>query len=277
MRNMRLMLVVGAVFATTAFATACDEEATSCETDEDCDTEGGEVCDVAEGVCEIPCDTDADCDAEAAEVCCDSGDVKTCTDSCGGAGGDGGGGSGGGGGPCAAPPAEDCDAAGECRPECTGHGDCYSLTAYCAADGLCYGVAPGTEFNDCARASQAPAMGANGPVLFDAGQDAIGDGSNCTKDPANCTNNGNVCGFSFQYFDPEGDVPTGASALYSKLFWIDGSGDQQPTFGVPDVSGTTIGFTLCFDEALSTVGGAVQIQDNAGNNSQALCFEGSAP
>jgi hypothetical protein len=282
MKNLKWMLIaVSAIFAIAAGATACDDAATDCTTDEDCDTEAGEVCDTDSGTCVVPCSADTDCDTEAGEICCALGSVahcslpEDCTDS--GEGGSGGGSGGGGGGNDCGADQGVSDIDGLCHPTCTGNADCYSFVAYCANDSLCYDVSNGSAFNSCARVASAPDFEDGGPVVFDVTQNAIGQGVNCAKEPATCTNNGNVCEFAFQYYDPDGDIASTAAALYDKLKFINDAGAQVPTYNVPEISGTTIAFTVCYDESNTTPSGAIQLIDQAGNNSNAMCFDGSAP
>ncbi len=187
--------------------------------------------------------------------------------------------SGGCGSGCCCPDGEACDAAGECRAECNDHHDCYALTAFCAADGFCYGAVAGAPSNDCERALLAPPIQSGGPLLYDGDQHDRDPGPKvCAKDPANCTNNGNVCAFTFGIFDPDGDLPATDVGWYQAVGWIDARGERQPTFEpvLHDPPGSFT-FSLCFDEALGRVGGAVQVVDEGGRSSNAHCFEGAAP
>lgn len=278
------LLSIGAAATLALGSVACDDEVTACETDEDCDTEGGEVCDVAAAACEIACADDTEC--ADGEVCCADGDIKSCTADCGGT-------------PtgcttdadCAAdqtcnaagvceggstdcPAGEAPDANGECRPSCTSVADCYDLMAYCATDNLCYGV------DTCARGASAPAMGASGPLLFGAVQADLDAGTaNCTKDAAACTNNGNVCGWDVFFFDPDGDFPATKGALYGKTKFIETDGNPIAAFNVdaPDMANSTATLYGCYDEQNTSPDGGFQIDDTAGNHSNAICVSGSAP
>ena len=207
------------------------------------------------GVAYPACAADADCPAEER---CDGGTCRprsTCT--CG--------------------EGLDCDASGECRRVCGGHADCYADEAYCAIDGLCYGVVFGGQDWSCQRAEIAPPRDLGGPLIFDLSQvDASPDAVRCVKDPR-CTNDGNVCTFELAYFDPDGDVPATPDEAYLHLAWIGADGEPGPMFEVPLATETHLRFTLCFEAALETVGGAVQLSDRAGRRSNAQCFEGSAP
>lgn len=272
MKNTKWYLLSIGAAATLAFGTvACDDTATTCETDEDCDTEGGEVCDVAAATCEIPCESDADCTGEG-EICCAEGDIASCSAECGGNGGSGGGNPGGSGGGC--PDGESVAVDGTCRPDCASVADCYDLEAYCATDNHCYGV------ESCDRAGAAPAMEASGPLLFGAVQADLGDGTDtCAKDPAACTNNGNVCGWDVFFFDPDGDFPSTKATLYGKTKFIKTDGSPIAAFNVdaPDMANSTATLYGCYDEQDASVEGGFQIEDAAGNNSNVVCVAGSAP
>ncbi len=186
-----------------------------------------------------------------------------------GGGGTGGGGAGGGGGTC--DPAACLASGGSCE------------------GGACVSRLPGGPGNDCDRAAIAPPRLAGGPVIWgamqtdmhpsmmDVGTVRHDPSDPCYKDPANCTNNGNVCAWEFSYFDVEGDVSTDDTAgTYRHTFWIDQEGGQHPTFSLIHSTASTYRFSLCFDEVFQDVSGAVQIEDEAGNDSNALCFEGVA-
>ncbi len=172
---------------------------------------------------------------------------------------------------CCCDAGESCDANDTCRPTCTAIADCYPLTAYCASDGLCYGVEPGVEWNDCERAGHAAPMQASGPLLFASSQAAP-----CAKDPAHCPNNGNVCSFAAYVHDPDGDLPSNDVELYNHVFLLGPAGEQLFSFDIPtfDAAAGTLAVRGCFDEAETTIVGAMQLQDMVGHDSNALCFEG---
>lgn len=272
MKNTKWYLIsIGAAATLALGSVACDDVAT-CETDEDCDTEAGEVCDVAAAACEIPCPNGDECTDGL--LCCPGGDSAGCAESCdGGEGGTGGGEGGfGGGGTC--PDGEGPDANGDCRPVCTSVADCYAQSAFCATDNLCYGV------ETCARGDAAPAMEASGPLLFGAVQTDLDAGTaSCTKDAAACTNNGNVCGWDVFFFDPDGDFPGTKGALYGKTKFIEADGNPIAAFNVdaPDMANSTATLYGCYDEANASPDGGFQIEDAAGHNSNAICVSGSAP
>ena len=244
--------------------TTCEQDPAACpgcQTDEDCDAEAGEVCEVDLGACVMVCDTDTDCGA--GERCC-PGSICLDASFCGGGGG--------GGGDC--PEGEGPDAAGECRPVCGSVADCYSLQAYCASDGLCYAV------EACARGSLALPMDASGPLLFAPTQADLEPGvALCAKDPAACTANGNVCGWDLYFFDPDGDLPQTKAALYGKTSFIAADGSRSPAFNVdaPDVAREIVTVYGCFDELEASPVAAFQIDDLAGNHSNVVCVGGSAP
>lgn len=192
----------------------------------------------------------------------------------GGSGGVGGGGSGGAG----CPAGESVDAAGACRTDCVDITICEPHDAYCASDDHCYGVSadPG---QDCARAALAPAREANGPLLYapaqadaDPATDAL-----CTKDPAACTNNGNVCRFTTFVHDPDGDLPEGNAALYANVLFVKADGTGIATFDVPRLAAGVLEVSLCFGEDEIAPEGALQVLDVAGHHSNATCVAGVAP
>ncbi len=179
--------------------------------------------------------------------------------------------------PCPCDDGFGCDDSGGCRATCSSHGDCYDAGAYCAANELCCEVDPAADWARCDRAERAPSRDPGGPLIFDLGQADTNPGPpHCVKDPR-CTNDGNVCTFELAYFDPDGDVPTTPSEAYLHLAWIGVDGEPRELFDAPLATDTHFWFRVCFDAALETVGGAVQLTDRAGRHSNTQCFEGSAP
>lgn len=170
------------------------------------------------------------------------------------------------------------DAACACRPSCADITICEPLDAYCASDNLCYGVDtdPG---QDCARAALAPAREASGPLLYAPTQvDADpANTANCTKDPAACTNNGNVCKFQLYVFDPDGDLPSGNGALYADVLFVKADGTGVSTFDVPRLADGVLEVSLCFGEDEVAPAGAIQVLDQADHHSNASCIAGVAP
>ncbi len=154
---------------------------------------------------------------------------------------------------------------------CDGVEDCYRLDAYCAEYRLCYGASPGDPGNDCGRSELAPPKADGGPLLFASFQDGA-----CTKDPVSCPNNANVCSFAAYVYDPDGDLPSSDVELYEHVFLIGPAGEQLFSFDVPrlDAAAGTLAVRGCFDESLVDLVGAMQLQDLAGHDSNALCFEG---
>ncbi len=208
-------------------------------------------------------------------VACDDGEGDDGGGGAGGAGGTGGEGGTGGTGGAECPDGQAEDPEGDCRPTCTETADCYELVAYCADVGdtdFCYGAEPGDPGNDCGRSALAPAKDASGPLLFASSQEGT-----CTKEPATCTNNGNVCAFTVFIFDPDADLPSSNNDLYANVFLIGPDGAQVQTYNVPTLDAGTGTLTVrgCFDAAETELVGAIQVKDQAGHNSNAQCFEGA--
>lgn len=166
-----------------------------------------------------------------------------------------------------------------CRTTCRTIADCVVLPvrSYCALDRFCYGL---DSRLGCPRTAGAPEISDSGPALFGAIQADLDGGTPiCTKDPASCTNNGNVCAWTMSFYDAEGDFPSTRSELYGKATFIELDGTRTATFFVdaPDTDNSTVTLLGCYEEFETSVDGAFQIDDMAGNNSNAICVTGSAP
>lgn len=301
-----LMLSTGLLFAATGLVACGDDEDPPCETHEDCAE--GELCVGPEDgakECEQLCETDADCN-RAGEVCVEvppGSNVRAGTQICEPAVGER---------SCSVDtdcetgeiclggfctvPAEECTSDEDCGEgfvcvegactetggTCTDNAACYEDTGYCGATTTgneCVDMSCGATFNACGRCSLGPNGGqksANGPVLFFPSQ--VGS---CVAKPGECEPGAAPysCTFSFQAFDPDGDLPT--SGLNQAIRVVSRTGQLLSVFGTSSTgSGNerTYQFKACFPETSSgSIGTAVVLQDNGGNYSQTLCVSGELP
>lgn len=161
------------------------------------------------------------------------------------------------------------DAAPDAPPDasrvCAGHADCY-------ADGeVCLNQACVKPDGSCQNAQSALPREPSGALLFTPKQNDIG-GHNvrCLSD-ARCSNGGVICEIELRYFDPDGDVSnTGTSVNL-----LGPSGELIPPFDTPRIGSDVITVRSCLPAPADNFVGAVQIVDNGGKRSNALCFSGS--
>lgn len=157
------------------------------------------------------------------------------------------------------------DAPPDASRVCAGHADCY-------ADGeVCENQVCVKPDDSCPNAQSAPPRDPSGPILYAPKQNDIG-GHNvrCLTD-ARCANGGRVCEMELRYFDPDGDVSSSATRV--ELLAPDG----QPIapFDTPRFGTDSIIVRACIPAAMEPFVGAVQIVDNGGKHSSALCIAGS--
>ncbi len=168
----------------------------------------------------------------------------------------------------------------EFSQHCRDHADCYASDRICDRDeGTCLDLPE--AWTRCDAASGAVPKDRHGPLLSGAVQTNLGSpavpGPACAKAPETCVNNGNVCGFAVTYHDPEGDLPAATEDFYGLVLAFGPSGEASRPYEVRQVAGSSFSFSLCLDEAVSSIAAAVQLRDLEGNHSNPLCLEGVAP
>lgn len=238
----------------------------ACDGDDEDQCPDGAMCLAEAGACDAHCDiaqdacqSDEDCgDDEICDTDCGSGVcIIPCTPE------DGTGGTGGGG------------------DTCLEQADCYP-DSYCGEGDQCFSLAD--YISECNYGPDAPT--GTGPMLLTIEQmDEAGTGF-CTKDPANCLNNGNVCWFRIGAYDPDGDFP--ATGLYDNTKFVRSTdGAIIATFnarnGAIDPNNSKFfDFEVsgCYPEEATDLGGGFLLLDEANQQSNTACVSfanGTAP
>lgn len=254
MTNAKWLALLAAFGLALTMAACDDEEDGACPDDAQC-LEASDTC-------------PARCDLGTPTACTDDEDCaddETCSPGCG----------------CIVACTPDDGTGGTGPQACDGQAECYP-DSYCGDTSECVSLA--TTISECNVGPDAPA--ANGPMLLTIVQLAEGGATNCVKDPATCTNNGNICWFAVSAYDPDGDFP--ATGLYDNTKFVrSDTGAEIATYnarnGVIDSTNNKFfDFEVagCFPEDVTDLGGAFLLLDNANNKSNAACLSfanGTAP
>lgn len=168
---------------------------------------------------------------------------------------------------------------------CAGTADCYGEVAYCAATrpDTCLSLACGGLHNSCSRCAIGPNGGfpdPKGPLILAPLQRRVG-ARWCATDPEKCLSGASpfVCEFTFEAYDPDGDLPTERLGEHIRL--VDRDGSLLTTFDgrvVPNAHGVLYEYTIrgCFaDTDDRRISPAVVLIDRTGNHSQTQCMDGT--
>lgn len=145
---------------------------------------------------------------------------------------------------------------------------CYDELAYCDQAGLC---AQPDQTCELAIGTQYP-MDEQGPLIHSAVQVDNESKSDVLCKVGGCDGGGSLCAIRFGWFDPQPDVE--GPALQSRVYFVEPSGDVNPTEDEPTLDAGEIEVRGCF--AAGAFEGAIQIQDSGSHMSNPVCFTGIA-